>query len=96
MAIPAIWCAISGATLLALKAHDFWIPPFAAAVAASLAVWQNSRSRKEGQGDIARSRPPGEELPDGIPVSDLGRDDEPFRREETASAVTIPAARIRF
>ena len=61
MAIPAIWCTISGATLLALKAPDFWVPPVAAGVAASLAVLQTRRRRpKEGQGNIAGSQPPGE------------------------------------
>ncbi len=40
MVVPALWCAITGATLLAMKAPDFWVPPVAAMVAASLAVWQ--------------------------------------------------------
>ena len=46
--IPAIWCAITGATLLAMKAPDAWIPPLAAALVISLAVWQNRRSRSLG------------------------------------------------
>jgi hypothetical protein len=36
MVIPAIWCAITGATLLAMKAPDFWIPPLAAALSVAL------------------------------------------------------------
>ena len=28
--VPVIWCAISGATLLAMKAPDFWVAPLAA------------------------------------------------------------------
>jgi hypothetical protein len=43
MVIPAIWCAITGATLLAMKAPDAWIPPLAAALAVFLAVWQTKR-----------------------------------------------------
>jgi len=38
MVIPALWCAISGATLLAMKAPDAWIPTVAAAVATVLAA----------------------------------------------------------
>jgi hypothetical protein len=45
MVIPAIWCAITGATLLAMKAQDFWIPPVAAAFAVLLASWQ-ARARR--------------------------------------------------
>lgn len=46
--IPAIWCAISGATLLAMKAPDAWIAPLAAVVVVSLAVsntlvWRRAR-----------------------------------------------------
>jgi len=45
IAVPAIWCAVSGATLLAMKAPDAWIPPLAAALAAFLAVWQTRAHR---------------------------------------------------
>jgi Family of unknown function (DUF6064) len=48
MVIPAIWCAITGATLLAMKAPDAWIPPLAAALASSLAVWQARARRRTG------------------------------------------------
>jgi hypothetical protein len=44
MALPVLWCAITGATLLAMKAPDAWIPP-AAAVLAFLALW-TSRTGK--------------------------------------------------
>ncbi|MFY9551859.1 MAG: DUF6064 family protein [Thermoanaerobaculia bacterium] len=40
MVIPAVWCAITGATLLAMKAPDAWIAPLAAVVASMLVVWQ--------------------------------------------------------
>jgi len=46
--VPAVWCAISGATLLAMKAPDAWIPPVAAALVVSLAVRQTlARQRIE-------------------------------------------------
>ena len=40
LVVPTIWCAISGATLLAMKAPDWWLPPLAAVLAVSLAVRQ--------------------------------------------------------
>ena len=43
MVIPAIWCGISGATLLAMKAPDAWIAPAAAILAVSLAIGQRTR-----------------------------------------------------
>jgi hypothetical protein len=55
MVIPAIWCAITGVTLLAMRAPDAWIAPLGAAVAVSLAVWQNRRSRSLGTVASARS-----------------------------------------
>jgi hypothetical protein len=45
LAVPAIWCAISGATLLAMKAPDFWVTPLLAALAVSLAVGK-ARARR--------------------------------------------------
>lgn len=36
--IPAVWCAISSATLLAMKAPDAWIAPLAAVIVISLGV----------------------------------------------------------
>jgi hypothetical protein len=36
--VPAIWCGITGATLLAMKAPDAWIPPLVAVVAVALAL----------------------------------------------------------
>ena len=38
MIVPALWCAITGAFLLAMKAPDFWVPPLAALAAIALAV----------------------------------------------------------
>jgi hypothetical protein len=45
MVIPAIWCAITGATLLAMKAPDAWIPPLAAAVGITLAARRSRVAR---------------------------------------------------
>jgi hypothetical protein len=38
VAVPAIWCAVAGATLLAMKARDAWVTPLAGALVVSLAV----------------------------------------------------------
>jgi hypothetical protein len=57
--VPAIWCAISGATLLAMKAPDAWIPPLAAVLVASLAVRQTlARRRARETGPDASARVP--------------------------------------
>jgi Family of unknown function (DUF6064) len=45
LAVPAIWCAITGATLLAMKAPDAWVTPLAAALAVVLAV-RKTRARR--------------------------------------------------
>ena len=44
--VPAIWCAISGATLLAMEAPGALIPPLAAALALFLAAWRGSARRR--------------------------------------------------
>jgi hypothetical protein len=44
--VPAIWCAITGATLFAMKAPDFWVPPVAAMLAVLLAIWQTQLRRR--------------------------------------------------
>ena len=36
--VPLIWCAITGATLLAMKAPDFWVAPLAAVLAGTVEV----------------------------------------------------------
>ena len=46
--IPAVWCAISGATLLAMKAPDAWIAPVAALVVVSLAI-SNALARRRAR-----------------------------------------------
>ncbi|HSP94977.1 MAG TPA: DUF6064 family protein, partial [Thermoanaerobaculia bacterium] len=43
--VPAIWCAISGATMLAMKAPDAGIPPLAALLAVALAIRQKLARR---------------------------------------------------
>jgi hypothetical protein len=49
IAVPAIWCAISGATLAAMNAPAAWMVPAAAALVVILAAWRT----------LARSRTPG-------------------------------------
>jgi hypothetical protein len=48
LAVPAIWCAVSGATLLAMKAPDAWVTPLAAAVVVVLAVGNTRARRRPG------------------------------------------------
>src|SRR5262245_36070794 len=49
MILPAIWCVISGATLLAMKAPDAAIGPAAGALACILAVGQTRPLRRAGR-----------------------------------------------
>ena len=53
IASPAIWCAISGATLLAMKAPDFWVTPLLATLAIALAVGK-TRARRRAAAPIQR------------------------------------------
>ena len=46
LVVPVLWCAISGATLLAMKAPDFWIPPLAALLAVALVIRQKRALRR--------------------------------------------------
>jgi hypothetical protein len=49
--VPALWGALTGATLLAMKAPEFWVPPLAAVLVVVLAVRQTRtrrRTRKTG------------------------------------------------
>ena len=48
MVVPALWCAVAGLTLSALKSPDFWIPPAAAILAIVLAIGQ-ARARKRAR-----------------------------------------------
>jgi hypothetical protein len=59
--VPAIWCAITGATLLAMKAPDFWIPPLVAVLVVSLAVWQTRARRRtrKNVGSLSTQLPSG-------------------------------------
>lgn len=45
-AVPATWCAISGATLWAMEAPDAWITPMAAVLVVSLAAWRTLARRR--------------------------------------------------
>jgi hypothetical protein len=44
--VPVIWCAISGATLLAMEAPAALVPPLAAGLALFLAAWRASARRR--------------------------------------------------
>jgi hypothetical protein len=49
MIVPALWCAITGAALLAMKAPAFWVPPVAAALSAVVAASQAQREARRGR-----------------------------------------------
>lgn len=42
MAVPVIWCVLSGATLWALGSPEAWIPPLAAGLGIVVSVWRRS------------------------------------------------------
>ena len=46
IALPVLWCAISGAMLAAMGAPDAWITPVAALLAVSLAAWRTLARRR--------------------------------------------------
>jgi uncharacterized protein DUF6064 len=46
LVVPAIWCVISGLTLLAMEAPGASIPPLAAALALFLAAWRRFARRR--------------------------------------------------
>jgi hypothetical protein len=45
LVVPVMWCALTGATLLAMKAPDFWVSPVAAVLATGLAIRQVRAAR---------------------------------------------------
>ncbi len=45
MILPALWCAITGATLYTMHAPDFWIAPAAAALGVAAAAWPRKKRR---------------------------------------------------
>jgi len=61
IAVPAIWCAISGATLWSMEAPDAWVTPLAGALVVALAVWKTLARRrgrmKGGKAMAARGSP---------------------------------------
>ncbi len=58
MVIPAIWCAITGATLLAMRAPDAWIPLLAAALSVAFARSELADAPARGSADRPRPRRP--------------------------------------
>ncbi len=57
LVVPVIWCAIAGATLLAMKEADAWIPPVAAVLAVFLAARPKS-ARHGRDADLRASAAP--------------------------------------
>ena len=53
MVVPAVWCAVTGAFLTAMKAPDAWIAPAAAVVVVAMAVRQGAVG---GESSVLRSR----------------------------------------
>ena len=47
MVVPLFWCALSGATLLSMKAPDAWIPLVAALLVVSLVAWRTLARRRD-------------------------------------------------
>lgn len=43
MAVPVLWCAVTGATLWAMEAPDFWVAPLAVALVLALPAWRARR-----------------------------------------------------
>lgn len=50
MVVPLLWCAISGATLAAMKAPDAWITSAAAVLVLFLAAWRTLARRRRISG----------------------------------------------
>src|SRR5205823_2654730 len=50
VAVPLLWCGISAATLLSMRAPDTWIPLAAAVVAVLLATWKTLARRRDNTG----------------------------------------------
>ena len=48
--LPAIWCAISGATLASMQAPGSWIPPAAALLVVSLGLFRTLARRRAARG----------------------------------------------
>ena len=49
IAVPALWCAISGAMLWAMEAPDAWVTPLAGALVVFLVVWKAMARRPTRQ-----------------------------------------------
>jgi hypothetical protein len=54
IALPVLWCAISGATLAAMEAPAAWIMPAAAVLVLFLAAWRTLARRRRSSGKDVR------------------------------------------
>lgn len=43
LAVPVLWCAISGATLWAMHSAEAWVPPAAAVLVTAASIWKHNR-----------------------------------------------------
>lgn len=51
MIVPVLWCAITGAFLLAMKAPDWWVPPAAALFSMAAAILQRQEAAGRGRAE---------------------------------------------
>lgn len=61
IAVPVIWCVLSGATLSAMEAPDAWVTPLAGALVVSIGVWKSlvlRRGRRKGGRSTAAAGTP--------------------------------------
>ncbi len=46
LAVPMLWCVVSGATLLAMGSPDAWVPPLAGLLAFAASAWSQIQRRR--------------------------------------------------
>jgi hypothetical protein len=57
LAVPVLWCVISGATLLAMGSPEAWVPPLAALLVLSASAWKELKQRGSMVGGPVRELP---------------------------------------
>jgi hypothetical protein len=43
LAVPVLWCLVSGATLWAMNSAEAWVPPAAALLVLAASIWKKKR-----------------------------------------------------
>ena len=56
LAVPILWCLVSGATLLAMGSPDAWVLPLAGVFAAAASAWSAIEQRRSALTGVARER----------------------------------------